>query len=405
MSRRQLRLPLGRHLPPRGSDFVDVEVLGGVVLLAATIATLVWANVSFVSYERLWSTHLTIGVGNHTLTEDLQHWVNDGLMTVFFFVVGLEIKRELVRGELRDRRTASLPAIAAVGGMVVPALLYLAINAGGPGGRGWAIPMATDIAFAVAVLAIAGSRIPANLKLFLLTLAIVDDIGAIVVIAVFYSGDISATWLLGAVATVLAIAALQRLGARRAWMYVLPAVVLWLCVFQSGVHATIAGVVLGLLTPARPIGGREVIEPLEAGLHPWSSFVIVPLFALANAGVHFGGDAISNALHSRIAWGIVLGLVIGKPLGIVTTSALAHRFRIGQLPEGVSLKHLVAAGAVAGIGFTVSLFVADLSYRGVRLDDAKLAILGASVLSGIIGLTLLRLTSRATPSPLPPDPT
>jgi NhaA family Na+:H+ antiporter len=396
MSRRQLRLPLGRYLPPVGNEFVDVEVLGGIALLAATIAALVWANVSLHSYEQLWSTHLTIGLGNLTQTETLQGWVNDGLMTIFFFVVGLEIKRELVRGELRDPRTASLPAIAAVGGMVVPALLYLAINAGGPGGRGWAIPMATDIAFAVAVLAIAGARIPPNLKLFLLTLAIVDDIGAIIVIAIFYSGTISLTWLLGAVATIVVIVVLQRLQIRSPWVYLLPAVVLWVCVLESGVHATIAGVVLGLLTPARPIDGHEVIEPLEARLHPWSSFLIVPLFALANAGVYLGGGGVSRALNSSITWGIILGLVVGKPLGIVTTSALAHRFRIGRMPDGVRFRHLVAAGAVAGIGFTVSLFVAGLSYRGVRLDDAKVAILAASVISGILGFSLLRLTTRAS---------
>ncbi|MGZ4689475.1 MAG: Na+/H+ antiporter NhaA [Acidimicrobiia bacterium] len=396
MPRRAFRLPFGRYLPPTGSSFVYVEVLGGVALLGATIAALTWANVSLESYEQLWSTHLTIGIGRFTLTEDLQHWVNDGLMTVFFFVVGLEIKREVVRGELRDPRTASLPAIAAVGGMVVPALLYLAINAGGPGGRGWAIPMATDIAFAVAVLAIAGSRVPGNLKLFLLTLAIVDDVGAIVVIAVFYSGQISAAWLLGAAGAVIGIVALQRFHVTYVAAYVVPAFIVWVCFLESGVHATVAGVLLGLLTPARPFGGRQVIEPLEAGLHPWSSFLIVPLFALANAGVYLRGSGISRAFSSPIAWGIVVGLVIGKPLGIVATAALARRFRLGRLPEGVQLQHLVAAGAAAGIGFTVSLFVANLSYQGIRLDDAKVAILGASVISGAAGLTLLRVTSRRT---------
>ncbi|MGZ6965899.1 MAG: Na+/H+ antiporter NhaA [Acidimicrobiia bacterium] len=396
MPRRAFRLPFGRYLPPTGSSFVYVEVLGGVALLGATIAALTWANVSLESYEQLWSTHLTIGIGRFTLTEDLQHWVNDGLMTVFFFVVGLEIKREVVRGELRDPRTASLPAIAAVGGMVVPALLYLAINAGGPGGRGWAIPMATDIAFAVAVLAIAGSRVPGNLKLFLLTLAIVDDVGAIVVIAVFYSGQISAAWLLGAAGAVIGIVALQRFHVTYVAAYVVPAFIVWVCFLESGVHATVAGVLLGLLTPARPFGGRQVIEPLEAGLHPWSSFLIVPLFALANAGVYLRGSGISRAFSSPIAWGIVVGLVIGKPLGIVATAALARRFRLGRLPEGVQLQHLVAAGAATGIGFTVSLFVANLSYQGIRLDDAKVAILGASVISGAAGLTLLRVTSRRT---------
>jgi NhaA family Na+:H+ antiporter len=382
-----------------GSSFVYIEVLGGVALLAATLAALAWANIGPLSYHEVWSTHLTIGLGRFTLTEDLQHWVNDGLMTVFFFVVGLEIKREIVRGELRDPRTASLPVIAAVGGMIVPALLYLAINAGGPGGRGWAIPMATDIAFAVAVLAIAGSRAPSNLKLFLLTLAIVDDIGAIVVIALFYSGQISATWLLGAAGAICVILILQRLNVRYVVAYILPAVALWVCVLESGVHATIAGVLLGLLTPARPFGGREIIEELEAGLHPWSTFVAVPLFALANAGVYLRGDGIGQAFSSRIAWGIVIGLVIGKPLGIVTTTALARRLKLGRLPDGVRLAHIAAAGAAAGIGFTVSLFVANLSYDGVRLADAKIAILGASIIAGAVGLTLLRVTGSSPPTP------
>jgi NhaA family Na+:H+ antiporter len=394
MTRRDLRLPFGRHLPPRGEDFVDVEVLGGLVLLVATVAALVWANVAPHSYDDLWTTHLTIGPTGHSITEDLQHWVNDGLMTVFFFVVGLEIKRELVRGELRDPRTASLPAIAAVGGMVLPAVLYLAVNLGGAGGKGWAIPMATDIAFAVAVLALAGPRVPPNLKLFLLTLAIVDDVGAIVVIALFYSGTIAIGWLLGAVATVGGILVLQRLGVHRVLAYVLPALVLWLCVLESGIHATIAGVVLGLLTPARPLGGRETLEDIETRLHPWSSFLVVPLFALANAGVHLGGGRLSHALDSRVAWGIVLGLVVGKPLGIFAATTIARRLRVGRLPDGVTSAQILAAGAAAGIGFTVALFVADLSYRGARLDEAKAAILVASTIAGVLGFVLIRLTTR-----------
>jgi NhaA family Na+:H+ antiporter len=401
MTRRDLRLPFGRHLPPRGEDFVDVEVLGGLVLLVATVVALVWANVAPHSYDDLWTTHLTIGPTGHSITEDLQHWVNDGLMTVFFFVVGLEIKRELVRGELRDPRTASLPAIAAVGGMLVPAALYLAVNLGGAGGRGWAIPMATDIAFAVAVLALAGPRVPPNLKLFLLTLAIVDDVGAIVVIALFYSGTIAVGWLLGAVATVGVILVLQRLGVHRAVAYVLPALVLWVCVLESGIHATIAGVVLGLLTPAHPLGGRETLEDIETRLHPWSSFLVVPLFALANAGVHLGGGRLNAALDSRVAWGIVIGLVVGKPLGILAATTIGRRLRVGRLPEGVTLAQILAAGAVAGIGFTVALFVADLSYRGARLDEAKAAILIASTIAGGLGFMLVRLTIRSRYAPPP----
>jgi NhaA family Na+:H+ antiporter len=374
--------------------FVAIEALGGVVLLAATVVALVWANVSLSSYEELWSTHLTIGIGQFSLTETLQQWVNDGLMTVFFFVVGLEIKREIVRGELHDPRTASLPVLAAMGGMAVPALLYVACNAGAIGSNGWGIPMATDIAFAVALLAIMGSRVPANLKLFLLTLAIVDDIGAIAVIVLFYSGSISGTWLLGAAGALAAIVVLQRLRVPSPLAYVTPAVVLWVCVLESGVHATIAGVALGLLTPARPFGGRQVIEPLEARLHPWSSLAIVPAFALANAGVYLGGGSIERTASSPIAWGIVLGLVVGKPLGILTITALALRLRLGRLPDGVQLVHVLAAGAAAGIGFTVSLFVANLSLGGLQLAEAKVAILIASIAAGTLGVVLLRATTH-----------
>jgi NhaA family Na+:H+ antiporter len=236
--------------------------------------------------------------------------------------------------------------------------------------------------------------VPGNLKLFLLSLAIVDDVGAIVVIAIFYSTGVSGTWFLGAAATVIGIPILQRINARYAAYYVIPAVVLWVCVLESGVHATLAGVVLGLLTPAKPVDGRAVIEPIEARLHPWSSFLIVPLFALANAGVYLGGESIEHALRSPIAWGVIIGLVVGKPVGIFVASALALRFRLGRLPDGVRVGHLLAAGAAAGIGFTVSLFVADLAYGGERLDEAKVAILIASVVSGVLGFILLRVTSR-----------
>ncbi len=398
MARRShLRIPVvGRALAPVGSDFVSLEALGGVVLLGATVAALVWANVAGVSYADVWRHDLTIGWGQLAITEDLLHWVNDGLMTVFFFVVGLEIKRELVRGELRDPRTASLPVLAALGGMVIPALLYLAVNAGGAGGRGWAIPMATDIAFAVVVLAVLGARVPKPLKLFLLTLAIVDDIGAIVVIAVFYSEGIAFWWLLGALAAVAFILCMQRFGIGHPMMYVVPAVILWVCTLESGVHATIAGVVLGLLTPARPFGGREVIEQLEGRLHPWSSFLVIPIFALANAGLNLEPAAMEDALTSPIAWGIIVGLVVGKPIGIVLATALGVRLRVGSLPEGLSFRHVVGAGCVAGIGFTVSLFVADLSFGGALLGEAKTGILTASVVSAAVGVAWLLCTTSST---------
>jgi NhaA family Na+:H+ antiporter len=379
-------------LAPAGTDFVSVEVLGGVLLLAGTATALVWANVAPASYADLWERSLTLGRGNFAVTETFQEWVNQGPMAVFFFVVGIEIKRELVRGELRDRRRASLPALAAVGGMVVPALLYLALNRGGAGERGWAIPMATDIAFAVVVLAVLGSRVAKPLKLFLLTLAIVDDIGAVIVIALFYSSGVELGWLAAAAGITIAILVLQRLGAGNPLFYVVPAVVLWVCLLESGVHAAMAGVVLGLLTPARPFGGRALIEMLEARLHLWSILLVIPLFALANAGIELDATAVHHALESRIAWGIVLGLVIGKPLGIMLASALAVRSGVGRLPDGISLGRLVGVALVAGIGFTVSLFVASLSFTGTRLDEAKLAILAASVVSATAGALWIRLT-------------
>ena len=388
-----IRVPkAGQWLPPMRSDFVHIEVLSGVVLALATVVALVWANVATAAYEDFWHTSLRIGIGDFAIDESLLHWVNDGLMTLFFFVVGLEIKRELVVGDLRDRQAAALPVAAAVGGMVVPALVFVALNLGGEGIDGWAIPMATDIAFALAVLAIVGSKAPKELKLFLLTLAIVDDIGAIVVIALFYGEGIDLRWLAGTAAVIVVIA-LMRLASvvHPAW-YVLPGVALWVVTFESGVHATIAGVILGLLTPTGPVGGRQVLTDLEDTLHPWSSFLVVPVFALANAGVVLDHASLEAAVTGTVAWGVVLGLVVGKPLGIMTASALAVRLRIGVLPAGVALRHLIGLSLIAGIGFTVSLFVADLAFAGELLGEAKVAILAASVLAAAGGSILVRST-------------
>ena len=387
-----IRVPGARRLPPLGTEFVHVEVLSGIVLALATVVALVLANVATAGYEEFWHTSLKVGVGDLAIDETLQHWVNDGLMTLFFFVVGLEIKRELVVGDLRDRQTAALPVAAAVGGMVVPALIFVALNLGGEGIDGWAIPMATDIAFALAVLAIVGSKAPKELKLFLLTLAIVDDIGAIVVIALFYGEGIDLRWLAGTGAVIVVIV-LTRLASlvHPAW-YVLPGVALWVVTFESGVHATIAGVILGLLTPTGPVGGRQVLTDLEDTLHPWSSFLVVPVFALANAGVVLDRASLEAAVTGTVAWGVVLGLVVGKPLGIMTSSALAVRLRIGVLPAGVALRHLMGLSLIAGIGFTVSLFVADLAFAGELLGEAKVAILAASVLAAAGGSILVRST-------------
>jgi NhaA family Na+:H+ antiporter len=375
------------------AEFTSVEALSGIVLLAATIAALCWANLALASYTGFWDSQLTLGFGSFAIEETLQHWVNDALMVVFFFVVGLEIKRELVCGELRTPRTAALPVLAALGGMAVPAAIYAAINAGSPGIDGWGIPMATDIAFALAVLVALGSRIPSGLKLFLLTLAIVDDIGAILVIALFYTDTLAPAWLLGAVGAAACMIVMRRLVATPV-AYVVPAAVLWICVLESGVHATLAGVVLGLLTPAGPIRGRNVIEELEHVLHPWSSLLVVPLFALANAGIVITASSLRDATTSTIALGVVAGLVIGKPLGIALTTGLGLKFGLGTLPEGMRPVQMVGAGALAGIGFTVSLFVAGLAFEGAALDEAKLGVLVASVVSACIGVVLLLVLVR-----------
>jgi NhaA family Na+:H+ antiporter len=387
-----IRVPGARRLPPVGTEFVHVEVVSGIVLALATLIALVLANVATVGYEEFWHTSLRLGVGDFAIDESLQHWVNDGLMTIFFFVVGLEIKRELVVGDLRNRQTAALPVAAAVGGMVVPALIFVALNLGGEGIDGWAIPMATDIAFALAALAIVGSKAPKELKLFLLTLAIVDDIGAILVIALFYGEGIDLRWLAGTGAVIVVIAVMRLASVVHPLWYVLPGVALWVVTFESGVHATIAGVILGLLTPTGAVGGRQVLTDLEDTLHPWSSFVVVPIFALANAGVVLDADSLRAAATGTVAWGVVLGLVVGKPLGIMTASALAVRLRLGVLPDGIRLRHLAGVSLIAGIGFTVSLFVADLAFAGVLLGEAKVAILAASLVAAVGGSFLVRAT-------------
>jgi NhaA family Na+:H+ antiporter len=398
--RRHVRIPVvGRAAPPIGSDFVSLEAASGIVLLLAAVGAVIWANANTAGYATWWGRELTIGPGDHAITESLVHWVNDALMTVFFFVVGLEIKRELVTGELRDHARAALPALAAVGGMVLPALIYVAINVGGNGLDGWAIPMATDIAFAVGVLALLGPRVPSGLKVFLLTLAIVDDIGAIVVIAFFYSSGVEPLWLGAAAVVVVAIVGMSRLHVDRPLAYVVPGVVLWLCLHEAGIEPTLAGVALGFLTPALPRRGVPVLERLETSLHPLSSFVIVPIFALANAGVVLSGDAIDHVVTSRVTIGIVVGLVVGKFVGIFGASALALRLRVGRLPEGLGMRHLAAVATLGGIGFTVSLFVSDLAFRGSVIDDAKIGVLAASALAAVIGTVVVRLVLRRKPTP------
>jgi NhaA family Na+:H+ antiporter len=408
--------------------------------LAATFLALLWANSPWSeSYFRLWDTYLSISLGDLALKESLLHWVNDGLMVIFFFVVGLEIKREILVGELASFRRAALPLTAAVGGMLLPAIIYTLFNAGGAGESGWGIPMATDIAFMLGVLTILGSRIPISLKVFFTALAIADDLGAVLVIALFYSGDVY--WVALAVGAIFLVAliALNRLGVRQPLPYVLLGVGLWLAFLESGLHPTIAGVLLAMTIPARTqvrssayvaqctaaLGGlgedegdeeaalsrrqqaaaqtleviAERIQPplqrLERTLNPWVVYLIVPVFAFANAGVDVRGNFLT-ALTSPIGLGIIFGLVIGKPLGITLFAWLAVRLRLAELPYGVSWSLLFSASWLAGIGFTMALFIASSAFSSPELlATAKMAILAASVLASVIGFTLLTLTSSA----------
>jgi NhaA family Na+:H+ antiporter len=374
-------------------EFLHDEAVGGVALLIGAIAALVWANVSPGGYESFWHTSADVA-GLHL---DLRHWINDGLMAVFFFVVGLEIKRELVTGELRDRRAALLPAIAAAGGVAVPALLFLAITAGSGQTAGWALPAATDIAFAIGVLALLGDRVPAGAKLFLLTIAIVDDIAAIAIIAVVYTDTIAVGWLLAASATFALVAAMRLAGVPWVMAYVVVGIGAWVALHESGVHATIAGVALGLMTPATPVGGREVLVELEHRLHPISALAIVPLFALANAGVPLGGGVIGDALSGRLAWAVVVGLVIGKTLGIAGGTFLGLRGGWGRLPDGVAHAHVWGLAMLGGIGFTVSLFIAQLAYDDpAAIATAKIGILAASVIAALLGAATLARTRNAS---------
>ena len=416
----------GRSLPRSLQRFLDTESSGAVVLLLSTVVALAWANSPWQgSYETLWHTELNFGLGDVVRTEDLRHMVNEALMAIFFFVVGLEIKQELVAGQLRRWQTAALPAIAAVGGMVVPAVIYAAVNLGGEGSRGWGIPMATDIAFALGVLAFLGKSVPGSLKVFLLTLAIADDVGAIAIIAIFYSAGIQWPALLVAAALLGGVAVLRR--ARVFWTpgYVLLGLGVWAAFYESGVHATLAGVALGLLAPARPLAPDVVVEEwsvdlaeepsarelktmtnlakstvsvterLQHMLHPVTSYLIVPLFALANAGVAFQAESLEAPGAGAVAAGIGLGLVVGKLLGVSGAAWLAVRTKVGVLPDDVRWSHVVGVAGLSGIGYTVSLFITDLAFTNRELvDAAKLGILAASLVAALVGAALLRLAGR-----------
>lgn len=421
---------IARYVGRPVADYLRVETAGSVLLFVSAAIALVWANSPWGrSYTAFWQTPMSLSIGDWSLQGDLHHWVNDGLMTIFFFVVGLEIKYELVEGHLRDIRTAITPVLAAAGGMLVPALIYLAITHGTSDTSGWGIPMATDIAFAVGVLGLLGNRVPAPARVFLLTLAIADDIGAILVIAVFYAAQLKWLWLLVLFAILAVIMALVRLRVWSIPVYLVLGVAAWFATYQSGIHATIAGVALGLLTPATPLvherEARRLLSQsvsdrklsmdeliklkfllvesvpvsvrLQAKLHPISSYLVLPIFAIANAGIAVHGDVLTSALTSHVTIGVALGLLLGKVTGICAATWLSVKLAIGKLPGGTTWPVLVGVGLVAGVGFTVALLVAGLSFAGgsPQLDDAKLGVLLGSLVSATAGILVLRWATYA----------
>jgi Na+:H+ antiporter, NhaA family len=389
--------PIQRLVRPF-QEFADLEASGGLLLIGCTVAALIWANSPFAaSYFHFWHMDLTFGRIGGLLAEPLHFWINDGLMALFFLLVGLEIKREILVGELASFQRAVLPIAAALGGMIVPAAFYLLFNHGGPGAAGWGIPMATDIAFALGVLALLGNRVPTSLKVFLAALAIADDIGAVLVIAFFYTERIS--WISLGVGGLffVALLAANRAGVRHLLIYAILGLGLWVAFLQSGIHATVAGVLLAIAIPARQrTASRAVLMSnespmlrLEHALIPWNRYLIMPVFALANAGVALGGGA-ARSVVAPVSLGVIFGLVIGKPIGIVLFSWLATQTRLAGMLDGIGWRQIVGVGMLGGIGFTMSLFIANLAFGdGTALETAKVGILVASILSGIAGVIVL----------------
>jgi Na+:H+ antiporter, NhaA family len=425
--------------------FLQIEAASGIVLLIAAALGLVWANSRWAaSYEAVLHMRVLLAIGSLVFDPTVHFLINDGAMTIFFFVVGLEIRREIHEGELSELKKAALPIAAALGGMIVPALLYSVLNEDPVARRGWGVPMATDIAFAVGVLALLGRRVSPALRVLLLALAIIDDIGAIVVIAVFYSSGVALSGILVAAAGVLGVRIFQRLGVRRAIAYVVPGAVVWAGLLQAGVHPTIAGVILGLLTPARAwfgkegfveaaraavdtiaargrqrhddahglleplrdmhIAGREALPPvvrIQATLHPWVAFGIMPLFALANAGVPLQGFASDDSVATAVFGGALIGLVLGKPIGIVLASYVSVKLGMSALPRGVSWRGVTVVGVVGGIGFTMSIFIANLAFSDPGLlAAAKLGVLVASAIAAVFGWVMGRVMLPAATDPM-----
>lgn len=416
--RRQLAL---RVISPFQA-FAQSGSVGGILLILAALAAFTWANSPWAgNYTSLLGEYLSLNLGSWSLNLSLAHWVNDGLMAIFFLMVGLELKRELVTGELSRPQQAALAVAAALGGMVIPALLYVFINRGGEGMEGWAIPMATDIAFALAAISVLGSRVPLGLKVFLTALAIVDDLGAVIVIGLFYTSGLNLGALTVAAGILAVLLLFNRLGVRYLGVYLIPGVFLWYAVLQSGLHATIAGVLLAFVIPisrqiTAPIGElkeavaagnaeavgshlaavERVLETkqsplhrLEHALHPYVNYLVLPIFALFNAGLSLAGVGVGS-----VALGIAAGLVVGKPLGVFLLSFIAVKTGLAQLPAGVTWRGILGVGLLAGIGFTMSLFIAGLSFEGDLYNQARLGIIVGSLISASLGITLLATGKR-----------
>ena len=418
-------------LSPSSRLYFGTEAGGSALLLVATVLALAWANSPWsASYESFWTTQASISIGGAELSLDLRHWVNDAAMALFFLVVGLEITREVTVGELRDRRNVAAPALGALGGLMVPAAIYLAVNHSGPASTGWGIVMSTDTAFVLGILALFGPRCPDRLRLFLLTLAIVDDIGAISVMAIFYTDDLHVGALVVAAVLVAVLAGLRWAGVWRLTPYVLVGVALWLAVQSSGVHPTLAGVLVGLLLPARPPHPDVVERTREYGqalreapdaerarlaalsahatvppgarllhtLHRWTAYGVVPVFGLANAGVSLDGETLRTAATSPVTIGVAVALVAGNAVGITAGTAVALRTGLGILPGGVRWSHLMAGATLAGIGFTIALFITDLAFSDESLrEQATIGILAGSVTAAIAGVILLRVLGERFP--------
>ena len=420
------RTAWARNLASPVRDFLGTETGSASVLLGATILALAWANADHHSYESVWTTKLSITIGGSGISADLRQWVNEGLMTLFFLVVGLEAKRELDVGELRERRRLAVPVVAALGGMVVPACIYLAINAGGPGAHGWGATISTDTAFALGALALLTPRAATRLRVFLLTLAVVDDVCALLVIATVYTTHVSVMALVIAIALFGVLLALRYAPEWRRQVSVIVAVGLWVALFESGVDPVISGLAVGLATSAYPPSREDLEratllarsfreqptpelarsaraglmsaisanERIQYGLHPWTGYVVVPLFALANAGVHVSAGLLEDALSSPVTIGILAGYVIGKPVGISCASWLATRPSLRGPRSPLSRPLVAAGGAFAGVGFTVSLLISDLAFTGERLDEAKLGALASVIVAPLVGWAVLRVVKR-----------